>query len=108
RLLRSALARLASAGDGLAPALARALGLSELRVGYPLGEAGPTVDAEGRPTEFEHPPVRIVRAGEPVALVSSPAAAPHRAPLEAALGPRRGSRSPTSASRPNSSSDCTS
>ena len=91
RLVSRAIARLAAdqqrSPGGLAAGVAAAVGDPQLRVGYPLPHAGPTVDAEGRPFAFEGEPARIVRGGELIALVGSAAGPPPAAALERALGP---------------------
>jgi signal transduction histidine kinase len=89
-LVRRQIAALAAepelAGRGLETALGAALGDARLRIGYPLAD-GQVVDSEGRPLTLHGPPARIVRGGEGIALVGSPAGAPSPAALERALGP---------------------
>jgi signal transduction histidine kinase len=90
-LVRRAISRLAAdpsrSQGGLEAGLAAVIGDRGLRLGYPLPEDGPVVDAEGHPVEVEPSAARIVRGGELVALVHSPAGAPPANALERALGP---------------------
>jgi len=89
-LVRRAISRLAAdpsrSEGGLEAALADAIGDRGLRLAYPL-PAGPVVDADGRAVEFERSAVQIVRGGEVVALVDSPAGAPTASAIDRALGP---------------------
>jgi len=92
RLVRRAVSRLAgdperAAGEGLAAALAAAIGDPAVQVAYPLAGDGPIVDAEGRPFAFKAAPARVVRGGELVALVGSATGRPSAAALAQAFGP---------------------
>jgi signal transduction histidine kinase len=89
-LVRRQIAALAAepdrSGGGLEAALAAALDDPQLRVGYPLTDDGPVVDASGSALTFAGRPARIVRGGEVIALVGSPAGTPSVDALERALG----------------------
>ncbi|PWU25589.1 MAG: hypothetical protein C5B48_00555 [Candidatus Rokuibacteriota bacterium] len=74
-------------GGGLEAALAAALDDPQLRVGYPLAGDGSVVDASGLALTFATRPARIVRGGEVIALIGSPAGTPSVDALERALGP---------------------
>jgi signal transduction histidine kinase len=91
RLVRAAIARLASvdgvsAVGGLDAALADALGVPNIRIGYPLPEDGSVVDSEGRPMSLGADAISIVRGGEVVALVGAAAGAPRISSLDRELG----------------------
>jgi signal transduction histidine kinase len=92
RFVRSAVARLAQdparwAGQDLAAALSDALGDPTIRIGYPLSRSRELVDAGGHPVVFGDSAIRIVRGGEPVALVDSRRGMPHLSSLDRLLGP---------------------
>ena len=87
RLLRHAILRLASERGGVGAALADALGDPSLRLGYPLSDGGPTVDADGRTIALAGTPARILRENELVALVELAGKPPPTAALSRALTP---------------------
>ena len=90
-LLRRAISRLAAdpgrADGGLEAALAGAIGVHGMRLGYPLTAERRVVDAEGRTVDLGPSAARIARGGEIVALVDTPLGPPPASALERALGP---------------------
>jgi signal transduction histidine kinase len=89
-LVRRQIAALSSdtstgSGAGLAASLARAFDGPELQVGYPLAD-GTVVDADGRPITLADTAIQIVRGGQLVALVATPAGV-HSKSLARELGP---------------------